>query len=152
MISTKLDGLNQWQSYIVIYRSVKHLAQQGSTACWHWNVNGIFSVHSAYSMIHDSGVCASFLQPEPTWKIKAHTKVKIFFWTLLQDKILTQQTLQHRGVLVQPRCYLFQSLMLEKTDHLFLPMSNHCYILANCATELQHATTVFGAYGLANVA
>lgn len=46
-------------------------------------------------------------------------KINIYFWTMLQNKILTLDNLQKRGVYLVNRCCLCK-MDLEDTNHLFL--------------------------------
>jgi zinc-binding in reverse transcriptase len=39
------------------------------------------------------------------WRVKASYKVKILFWLLLKDHLLTQQRLQRKGILMQAKCW-----------------------------------------------
>jgi zinc-binding in reverse transcriptase len=61
------------------------------------------------------------------WKIKAPCKASIFFWLLLQDRLLTQQRLQHRGLVVPYKCYLCDNAVLESGERLF----SQCHVASS---------------------
>jgi zinc-binding in reverse transcriptase len=67
--------------------------------------------------MHNTGVLSSY--HHLLWKIRAPYKVKIFYWLLLQNGLLTQEKLHHRGMIMQPKCHLCGCTVLETGDHLF---------------------------------
>ena len=82
---------------------------------WRNDANGNFKVSFIFRS-KEKGPC-------PLWSkawIKGLTpKINIFFWILLQKKILTQDNLQKRGINVVNWCCLCKK-DLEDSDHLFL--------------------------------
>ena len=83
---------------------------------WGDNLNGQYSITSGYFSLWDR-------MQKPIWA-KAWTpsltpKINIFFWLLLQDKILTLENLAKRGQIIPKRCSLCQH-NLEMVNHLFI--------------------------------
>lgn len=121
---TRSDLLSsQSQSFFLIHlstisnfysASVKHPA--GITT-WRWTVSGEFTSSSAYHMMHDKGVVCHFYRI--LWKIKAPSKVRVFIWLLVRNKILTQQVLAKRGIHAVPHCVLCNQDILEDRNHIF---------------------------------
>ena len=83
---------------------------------WKTNPSGIFSIVSAYANSFDAHY-------EPYWAkawVKGMTpKVNIFFWILLQNKILTLDNLKKRGFIIINRCVLYKNDG-ESVDHITL--------------------------------
>lgn len=67
--------------------------------------------------MHDGGVRS--VMNKKIWKIKAPPKVRIFFWLTMQNKILTQETLERRGRTVPIGCKLCHTPDMETREHLF---------------------------------
>ncbi|KAJ1696613.1 hypothetical protein LUZ63_005125 [Rhynchospora breviuscula] len=87
---------------------------------WRWEPNGSFSSSSAYKVLPDTGIRSHF--HHKLWKIKAPSKVKIFLWLLLQDRLLTQANLMLRGWPAVQSCTMCPAPDIETTAHLFI----HC--------------------------
>lgn len=71
---------------------------------WHWSTNAMFTVSSAYLVLHNTGI--QFTYHRVLWKLKVPMKVKVFIWLMLLDKILTQENLLIRGCQVNTGCKL----------------------------------------------
>lgn len=83
---------------------------------WRLTAQGTFTCALAYQVMHDSGMRCEFYKVQ--WKLKVPQKVAIFVWLLIQDRILTQQVMEIRGITVVPRCVMCQLDRLEDRDHL----------------------------------
>jgi hypothetical protein len=95
---------------------------------WRWipGTIGLFTVNSCYKMLNQSSNMA-LLDPnvldaiQNLWKNDVPTKVNIFGWRLLLDKLPTRATLHHRGILLNlnelPCTFCFHSL--EDSFHVF---------------------------------
>jgi zinc-binding in reverse transcriptase len=71
---------------------------------WKWTTNGQFTMSSAYEMLHQSGIISQY--HKHLLRMKAPTKVRVFFWLLLHDALLTQHRLLRRGCNIQSGCHL----------------------------------------------
>lgn len=85
---------------------------------WEGNPSGSYSTASGYNSLWN-------LKEKPLWA-KAWLpgltpKIKIFFWLMLQDKILTLDNLAKRGQYIPNRCILCKHY-LEMVNHIFI----HC--------------------------
>ncbi|GAU15735.1 hypothetical protein TSUD_235480 [Trifolium subterraneum] len=96
---------------------------------WYWkhDSSGFYSVKSAFlelSRSRDDDATFSVeeerLLPK-VWKTWAPTKVAVFSWQLLQDRLPTRQNLWQRGVIedVSASMCVLCGLGLESADHLF---------------------------------
>jgi hypothetical protein len=95
---------------------------------WKWKpgILGSFSVRSYYIVLTDSHPLeeleASLLAAiKKLWKIDVPSKVLVFGWRFILDKLPTRQALHHRGILLNPNdlsCALC-SLHVEDIGHLF---------------------------------
>lgn len=82
---------------------------------WRDNANGCFKV----SMVFTSKEKGAGPLWSKSWIKGLIPKVNIFYWILLQNKILTLDNLQKRGINVVNRCSLCKE-GYEDRDHLFL--------------------------------
>ncbi|XP_062021310.1 uncharacterized protein LOC133737845 [Rosa rugosa] len=106
------------------------------TIIWRLSQNGNFSVKSAYHSLFLN------LDPQPwpwnfIWKIQVPPKVKTFLWTLVHDRLLTNDVRFRRGLAIDTRCPRCGS-PLESLDHLF----RDCTISMRIWTAL-HPTSEF---------
>jgi hypothetical protein len=95
---------------------------------WRWIPGpiGLFTVNSCYKMLIQSSNMAS-LDPnvldaiQNLWKNDVPTKVNIFGWRLLLDKLPTRAALQHRGILhnLNELACTFCFRLLEDSSHVF---------------------------------
>jgi hypothetical protein len=105
--------------------------QQHCSDRWRWipDQRGIFSVKSCYSMLLeqrqvDDGDSDRLKVMKKLWRNDAPSKVLIFAWRLLLDRLPTRQALHRRGILANPndlKC-AFCTHHLEEVSHLFF----HC--------------------------
>ncbi|KAJ4818941.1 RNA-directed DNA polymerase (reverse transcriptase)-related family protein [Rhynchospora pubera] len=84
---------------------------------WKWNSTGTFSVKSAYQMLISGGK-SNFLASS-IWNLKLPSSIKLFAVLLFHARLLTQEALHKRNIMVQPGCVLCSSVSLESADHLF---------------------------------
>lgn len=84
---------------------------------WRWNTNRRFSCSSSYKYMHDRGYRCRY--QKVLWKLKVPTKVRIFFWLLLWDRLMTREILLIRGCSIANACVLCNGGTLETRDHLF---------------------------------
>ncbi|GAU11500.1 hypothetical protein TSUD_344900 [Trifolium subterraneum] len=95
---------------------------------WKHDATRIFSVKSAYSVLV-SNLGVTVVSPEVSdqvlakvWKSWVPSKVIVFSWQLLQDRIPSRQNLFRRNVITDPHnilCILC-GMSIESVDHLFL--------------------------------
>ncbi|KAJ3694602.1 hypothetical protein LUZ60_010082 [Juncus effusus] len=62
---------------------------------WRWGTSSIYSSQIAYKHLIHPGVIIGW--QSHLWKLKAPSKVKLFLWLAINDKILTSDNLQKRG-------------------------------------------------------
>jgi hypothetical protein len=92
----------------------------GDKIMWKWSPNGEYTARSAYQ-IQFNGSHPPF-QVGKLWKAKTESKVKVFGWTTLHQKILTVDNLTSRGIQHNPLCPLFH-LYPEDARHLLINCS-----------------------------
>ncbi|GAU23824.1 hypothetical protein TSUD_27340 [Trifolium subterraneum] len=95
---------------------------------WRWvsESNGLFTVKSCYKLLIQSVHCNSILLESlvaigKLWKNDLPSKVGVFGWRLLLEKLPTRETLAHRGIVtssIDLSC-AFCSNSLEDINHLF---------------------------------
>lgn len=83
---------------------------------WKWTSNGDFSTASTYIILMESGI--SMPHNLALWSLKIPTKIRIFLWVAMQDKLLTQQNLSMKGCAVPLGCHLCSNSGMETTGHL----------------------------------
>ncbi|KAJ3687818.1 hypothetical protein LUZ61_016982 [Rhynchospora tenuis] len=88
---------------------------------WKWDSSSRFSVKSAYNMLRSAGKTQS--QAQHIWKLSLPPSVKIFALILFQNRILTQEALLKRNIMVTPGCVLCNAPTLETITHLFCQCS-----------------------------
>ncbi|KAJ4771274.1 RNA-directed DNA polymerase (reverse transcriptase)-related family protein [Rhynchospora pubera] len=84
---------------------------------WKWNASGTFTVSSAYQMLIAGG--KTNFPAFTIWKLKLPFSVKLFAVLLFHNRLLTQEALHKRNIMVQPGCVLCSSANLETAPHLF---------------------------------
>lgn len=62
---------------------------------WRWNGQGTFTVSSFYNKMEQEPLIRNKISL--IWKLKAPTRVAVFTWLMLQNKILTVDNLVRRG-------------------------------------------------------
>lgn len=97
---------------------------------WRWTSNQLFTVKSLYLFLTDAG-CR-----DPTsqsiWKLKTPSKIKIFVWLLLRNRLLTNDRLRTPTGPEEETCVLWASAS-ESRDHLFSNCVFVKYLLFNVA-------------------
>uniref|UniRef100_A0A2N9GZ95 Reverse transcriptase zinc-binding domain-containing protein n=1 Tax=Fagus sylvatica TaxID=28930 RepID=A0A2N9GZ95_FAGSY len=83
--------------------------------CWQWDSKSEFSVHSYYRCLHVP-IAVQFPW-KGVWKSKA--EVASFLWTAIWGKILTNDNLRKRRVVLVDWCCLCKNAG-ESSDHIFL--------------------------------
>ncbi|RZB94304.1 Nucleolin 2 isoform G [Glycine soja] len=92
---------------------------------WVWvaDQSGIYSTQSAYEVLRE-GVAEENLEDcfRVLWKIRIPSKIAIFVWRLLRDRLPTKSNLQARQVQIPDLNCPFCGRMEEDASHLFI----HC--------------------------
>lgn len=83
---------------------------------WSWTGSGIYSAKSVYSVMMGGGKVQWLFMM--VWKSKAPPSVKFFTTMLLQDKILTQQVMERRGIHCDSHCVICNNCPVESSLHL----------------------------------
>jgi hypothetical protein len=129
---------------------------------WIPSADGYFNVKSAYSWLQNRNVVDNLdnnmvISLKKLWKNNVPSKVSIFCWRLLLEKLPTREALYHKGVINNnvERCCVFCFKTEETMHHLFL----HCDVSAavwraiftwlgtcylNSSTSLQQHFLYFG--------
>jgi hypothetical protein len=126
---TTLD-LQEHDLLIVLIESLRQVRflSTGDEWCWRHEKDVLFSVKSAYLVLVDkvrlqrtlSGI--DFVNLARVWDSWATSKVIIFSWQLLQDRIPIRQNLRRRRVMVgafNSSC-VFCGMVEESADYLFV--------------------------------
>ncbi|CAJ2658481.1 unnamed protein product [Trifolium pratense] len=95
-----------------------------------WDSVGLFTVKSCYSLllqysntvVLESNVLDAI---QKLWKNDVPSKVNIFGWRLLLEKLPTRAALHHRGILNNPHdiSCIFCYMQMEDCSHLFFNCS-----------------------------
>ena len=102
----------------------KLIQRQGSDD-WEWkgDPTGKYSAHSAYNMLWEETTAGSQEDCfEELWRIKIPSKIAVFAWRLLKDRLPTRLNLQRRQVQITDMSYPFCRSKEEDASHLFI----HC--------------------------
>lgn len=83
---------------------------------WENNLSGVYSVASGYITLWNLNGKPSWAK---AWLPYLTPKINIFFWLLLQNKILTIDNLAKRGHFILNRCILCR-IQMEMVNHLFI--------------------------------
>ncbi len=84
---------------------------------WRWVRSGVFTVKSTYRLLIDGGLREySFYH---VWHLRMPSKVKIFVWLALKNRLLTTDNLTRRGWTVNQLCVLCGD-HFETINHLLL--------------------------------
>ena len=92
--------------------------QNSDTLIWGETLEGFYSVATSYLSLVGRVEKPIWAK---AWILGLTPKINIFFWLLLQDKILTLDNLAKRGQILPNRCSLSRQ-DLEFVNHLFI----HC--------------------------
>ncbi|KAL5142204.1 putative ribonuclease H protein [Glycine soja] len=102
----------------------KIIQQQGSDR-WEWTGDrtGQYSAHNAYKMLMEESVGESWEDCfDKLWSVKVPTKITVFAWRLILDRLPTKNNLQRRQVQLTETSCPFCRNSEEDSAHLFL----HC--------------------------
>jgi len=92
---------------------------------WEWAADqlGIYSTQSAYEVLWEEAAKESIEECfEVLWKIRIPSKIAVFAWRLLRDKLPTKSNLRARQVQILDMTCPFCRRMEEDASHLFI----HC--------------------------
>ena len=95
----------------------------GDQWVWEADPSGQYSVKSAYSvLIQDVSKEAPDEEFKELWKLKVPSKVVVFAWRLLKDRLPTRDNLRRKQIELQDYLCPFCRIMEESASHLFF----HC--------------------------
>ena len=111
----------------------KSIQNSGSdTWVWAADVSGIYSTRSAYSLYSTRSAYSLFWEEvavenlhycfEDLWKIKIPSKIGVFAWRLLWDRLPTKSNLRARQVQISDLTCPFCRRVEENASHIFI----HC--------------------------
>jgi len=92
---------------------------------WDWvaDQSGIYSTQSAYEVLWEGVAEENIEECFPVlWKIRIPSKIAVFAWRLLRDRLPTKSNLQARQVQISDMNCPFCGRMEEDASHLFI----HC--------------------------
>ena len=121
-INKNLNGSRLWSGVKSIWepfvRGVEVRSHQGiQKARWSHDRSGEFSVRSAYSLLTGEQRVGSNIW-DKAWMLQIPQRCKLHIWTMLHDKLLSNERLQRWGVIQNGRCSL--CLQEEETSiHVF---------------------------------
>ncbi|KAJ1692355.1 hypothetical protein LUZ63_009053 [Rhynchospora breviuscula] len=103
------------------------LTQGNDHLIWRWNANGNYTASSVYRTLILAGKTTFPLKN--IWKLKVTPSIKCFLILLAHGRILTQDSLQRRGIAFEENCVLCDQQLLETPSHLFFscPISNEIW-------------------------
>ncbi|KAH1221930.1 putative ribonuclease H protein [Glycine max] len=98
-------------------------AQQGDQWVWKADSSGQYTAKSAYCVLRDELIDGNLDGAfEELWKLKIPSKITVFDWRLIRDRLPTRSNLRRRQIEVDdPRCPFYRSEE-ESASHLFF----HC--------------------------
>ena len=117
---------------------------------WYFDKKGLFSVKSAYHVLHDcytrepkqqSGENSSGPSHESMrgfrwkdiWQLKCPPKVRHFFWRFTHNSLPLRKNISRRGMEIDTRCPVCWRLDEDGEEHCFLKCK---YVKECCAREL----------------
>jgi hypothetical protein len=107
-----------------------HPFDRGDKRRWIPEALGHYTVDSTYKFLQqrivEEELCPNVIRAlQKLWKNDVPSKVSIFGWRLLLDRLPTRKALHRRGILSNPHelCCAFCSNAMEDTTHIFLSCS-----------------------------
>ncbi|KAL5839150.1 hypothetical protein ACOSQ3_011854 [Xanthoceras sorbifolium] len=97
---------------------------------WGHSNNGEFTVKSAYSVIARDDVNHNW-KWKGIWRIKIPSKIQMFLWTLVHDKIMTNVQRCARGLCENTECNRCKAVFEDK-DHIFRRCSKTVQVWESC--------------------
>ncbi|WOK96797.1 hypothetical protein Cni_G05505 [Canna indica] len=94
-----------------------HLSHDLDSIAWKWEANRCFSTASLYLLMKNDNILHPRLAS--IWKGKPPLKIKMVFWLILRNRILTRARLCYLGVTVDDTRCVFYMADDESCEHLF---------------------------------
>ncbi|KAL5122959.1 hypothetical protein HKD37_02G003650 [Glycine soja] len=120
------------------------------TWVWAADVSGIYSTRSAYSLFWEK-VAVENLHDcfEDLWKIKIPSKIGVFAWRMLWDRLPTKSNLRARQVQIPDMTCPFCSRVEENASHIFI----HCIKIQpiwweTMSSSLEHKRPFYAVVGI----
>ncbi|KAF7831860.1 reverse transcriptase [Senna tora] len=88
------------------------------TLVWKFNTKGILDVKSAYKFLMGCFTKEPKMNLAWIWKIKCHSRIHFFLWSLMRNSLPMRATLSRRGISLPNSCLLYNGSD-ETIDHLF---------------------------------
>ncbi|KAJ1695315.1 hypothetical protein LUZ63_012013 [Rhynchospora breviuscula] len=149
--ATVRQALHSWHELVPAPMTLEHSARQtilrnlslvegDDSVSWRWRSDGKYSSASVYKTLISAGKVT--FRYSKIWKLKLPPSLKMFLILLAHGRLLTQEQLLKRNMLVQQRCYLCQQALLETADHLFSQCHFSSQILRHLGLDLRQHSTV----------
>ncbi|KAJ1692316.1 hypothetical protein LUZ63_009014 [Rhynchospora breviuscula] len=106
------------------------------TIRWRWSSNGEYSTASMYRSLVAAG--KTTFRFKNLWSLKVPPSLKHFLYFLSLRRILTQDQLLKRKILVTPHCSMCHQSIMEDAQHLFCD----CTFAIDIWSRLQFSTSV----------
>ncbi|XP_078175174.1 uncharacterized protein LOC144568677 [Carex rostrata] len=137
-ISARSDLLQQVAGTVPV--PVPVLTDRVDAMSWRWSGTGHYSALSLYNLIITTGKTKwKFME---LWVSPAPSKVKFFCYLVLQDRVLTHEILQRRGMTCDLKCVMCDTCPLETAHHLFFQCPNAIEVWGRFLHLFQLADTV----------
>jgi zinc-binding in reverse transcriptase len=112
-----------------------HISDSQDTLSWKLTGHRTYTAYSFYNLIADTGKTRSVF-PQ-LWKTKAPLSVKLFFYTLINDKLLTKQVMikkkiQHGA----PNCIIYVQASIFLMSLRYLSFGWQFKTYSNCQQSL----------------
>ena len=124
----------------------KVIQQQGFDV-WEWtrDPTGQYSTRNAYNMLGEEAAVGSQEECfEKVWRLKIPSRIAVFAWRLLRDRLPTRQNLQRRQVQLTDTLCPFCKNEEEGASHLFF----HCSRIQPIWWETMSWLNIKGAFPL----
>jgi hypothetical protein len=143
LTDTEAITLAELQSLLV---QVRPSLDESDRRRWIPHAMGFFSVRTAYTAVQNSSNSVHELDPitvkvlDDLWSNNVPSKISIFGWRLLIEKLPTREALYNKGIITNnhERCCVFCLREVEDINHIFY----------NCRIAIQIWNRIFGWMGI----
>lgn len=98
------------------------LNDQEDQLVWKWSSSGDYTASSVYKLMVSGGkIQWNF---KKIWEATAPSKVKIFTFLLLNNRVLTHEIMHRRGISCEAKCVMCEVCDVETSHHLFFQCQN----------------------------
>lgn len=94
------DILNKMEIYMLIEDN-----ESEDDFCWREEGSGMFSVSSAYNLIHDNAGAEDDRTWERIWRLKVAAKMKMFLWLAYHQRVMSNDMRRRKGFTTLDHCH-----------------------------------------------